>query len=246
MDLAVTPSTPGGLDPASQRLARVAGLLYLLIFVMAPFAEFFVREGLVVADDAGATARNIIASEGLFRAGLAVDLLVFVIEVAQAAVLYVLFASVSRTVALVMAFARLAQAAVLGLNLLNMYAALEVLTAPALVGLGDVQADSLALLFLRTQSAGYELGLMFFALHLFALGYLVYRSAFLPRVLGALLVVSAAGYVANGIAVFVAPAIADVTATAVIVAALLGELPLTVWLLARGAIPFRRRPVEAT
>lgn len=245
MDPALSPSAPGRLDPSLHRLARVAGLLYLLIFVLAPFAEFFVRQGLVVADDAGATARNIVASEGLFRAGLAVDLLVFVIEVAQAAVLYVLFASVSRTVALVMAFARLAQAAILGLNLLNMYIALEVLTAPAYMGLGDGQADLLALLFLRTQSAGYELGLMFFALHLFALGYLVHRAVFLPRLLGTLLVVSAAGYVANGFAVFVVPTIADVTAAVVIVAALIGELPLTVWLLARGATPFRRRTVGA-
>jgi hypothetical protein len=75
---------------------------------------------------------------------------------------------------------------------------------------------------------------MFFALHLLTLGYLVYRSGFLPRFLGVLLVVSGIGYVANGLAVFLAPDLADVTATAVIVAALIGELPLTLWLLIKG------------
>jgi hypothetical protein len=215
-------------------LARAAGLLYLVIFLMAPFAEFFVREGLIVAGDPSATAANIRGSEGLFRAGFVSDLVVFVIEIAQAAILYVLFAPVSRPLALVMSFARLAQATILGLNLLNMYTGLQVLTSPEYAVFGGGQLEALAFVFLRAQSFGYELGLMFFALHLFALGYLVYRSGFLPRVLGALLVVSGIGYVANSFAVFIVPDMADVTATAVIVAALIGELPLTLWLLIKG------------
>lgn len=221
--------------PSPMALARVAGLLYLVIFLMAPFAEFFVREGLIVAGDATATAANIRESEGLFRAGFATDLLVFVIEVAQAAILYVLLAPVSRPLALVMSFARLAQATILGLNLLNMYTGLQILTAPeyaAALGAGGTEA--LALVFLRAQSFGYELGLVFFALHLLALGYLVHRSGFLPRFLGILLVVSALGYLANSFAVFLVPDLAETMATVVIVAALIGELPLTLWLLIRG------------
>ena len=221
--------------PSPMTLARVAGLLYLVIFLMAPFAEFFVREGLIVAGDPRTTAANIRASEGLFRAGFVSDLVVFVIEIAQAAILYVLFAPVSRPLALVMSFARLAQATILGLNLLNMYTGLQVLTSPEYAAaFGGGQVEALAFVFLRAQSFGYELGLMFFALHLLTLGYLVYRSGFLPRFLGVLLVVSGIGYVANSLAVFLAPGLADVTATAVIVAALIGELPLTLWLLVKG------------
>jgi hypothetical protein len=216
-------------------LARTAGLLYLVIFLMAPFAEFFVREGLIVAGDPSTTAANIRGSEGLFRAGFFSDLVVFVIEIAQAAILYVLLAPVSRPLALVMSFARLAQATILGLNLLNMYTGLQVLTSPEYAAaFGGGQSEALAFIFLRAQSFGYELGLMFFALHLFALGYLVYRSGFLPRFLGVLLIVSGIGYVANSFAVFLVPDLADVTATAVIVAALIGELPLTLWLLIKG------------
>lgn len=221
--------------PSPMALARTAGLLYLVIFLMAPFAEFAVREGLMVANDPSATAANIRGSEGLFRAGFLSDLVVFVIEIAQAAILYVLFAPVSRPVALVMSFARLAQATILGLNLLNMYTGLQVLTSPEFgAAFGGAQVEALAFIFLRAQSFGYELGLMFFALHLFALGYLVYRSEFLPRFLGVLLVVSGIGYVANSFAVFIVPDMADATATAVIVAALIGELPLTLWLLIKG------------
>lgn len=221
--------------PSPMALARVAGLLYLVIFVMAPFAEFFVREGLIVAGDASATAANIRGSEGLFRAGFTTDLVVFVIEIAQAAILYILLAPVSRPLALVMSFARMAQATILGLNLLNMHTGLQLLTTPEYAAaLGAGQVETLALVFLRAQSFGYELGLMFFALHLFTLGYLVYRSGFLPRFLGVLLVISGLGYLVNGSAVFLFPGLADVTATAVVVAALLGELPLALWLLIKG------------
>ena len=189
--------------------ARVVGLLYLIIFLIAPFAEFFVREGLIVPDDATATARNIVAGEGLFRAGFASDLVVFVIEVAQAAVLYVLLAPVSRLLALVMAFARLAQATILGLNLLNMFIGLQLLTGAEYAEAFEArQLHALALVFLTAQSFGYELGLMFFALHLGVLGYLVYRSEFLPRILGVLLAISALGYMANGLAVFLVPGLA--------------------------------------
>jgi hypothetical protein len=216
-------------------LARTAGLLYLVIFIMAPFAEFFVREALIVAGDATATAANIRQSEGMFRAGFATDLVVFVIEVAQAAILYVLLAPVSRVLALVMSFARLAQATILGLNLLNMNTGLQLLTNPEYgAAFGAAQVDALAFVFLRAQSFGYELGLVFFALHLFTLGYLVARSGFLPRILGVLLVVSGLGYLGNSFAVFLAPGLADTMATVVLVAALVGELPLTLWLLVKG------------
>lgn len=234
--------------PSPMTYARIAGLLYLVIFFMAPFAEFFVREGLIVAGDPGATAENIVASEGLFRAGFATDLVVFVIEVAQAAILYVLLAPVSRPLALVMSFARLAQATILGLNLLNMYTGLQLLTSPEYAAaFGGGQVETLAFVFLRAQSFGYELGLVFFALHLFALGYLVFQSAFLPRFLGILLVVSALGYVANSFSVFLAPGLADVMAVVVIVAALIGELPLTLWLLVKGVqeTRWRERAAEA-
>ncbi len=234
---------PSQVSPLA--LARVAGLLYLVIFLMAPFAEFFVREGLIVAGDARATADNIVASEGLFRAGFATDLVVFVIEIAQAALLYVLLAPVSRPLAMVMSFARLAQATILGLNLLNMFTGLQLLTNDAYAAAFDTgQLQALALVFLDAQSFGYELGLVFFALHLFTLGYLVYRSGYLPRILGVLLVLAGLGYVGNSFAVFLAPGLADVMAVAVIVAAVIGELPLTLWLLIKGVNVGRWRDRE--
>jgi hypothetical protein len=218
-----------------QVYARVAGLMYLLIALLAPFAEFFVRKGLIVPGDPAATAANVVASESLFRAGFASDLAVFVMEVALAAVLYVLFRPVSRTLALVMAFSRLAMATVLGFNLLNMFTGLQLLTGPAYAAAFEPrQLQALALVFLNAQSDGYKLGMVFFGLHLAVLGYLVYRSGFLPRVLGILMVGSGLGYLADSFTAFLAPQYAGTLAVVVVVAALIGELPLLVWLLLKG------------
>ena len=182
-----------------------------------------------------ATAENIVASQSLFRAGFATDLLVFVIEVALAAVLYVLFRPVSRIMALVMAFARLAMVTILGLNLLNMFTALQLLTGPEYaVAIERGQLQALAYMFLNAQHYGYALGMVFFALHLGVLGYLVYRSRFLPRLLGILMVVSALGYLADSFTKFLVPEPAATLAMVVIVTALIGELPLTLWLLVKG------------
>ena len=215
--------------------AKVAGLLWLIIAIMGPFAEFFVRQGLIVPGDVAKTAENIVASESLFRAGFASDLVVFVIEVVLAAVLYVLLRPVSRTLALVMSFARLAMTTILGLNLLNMFTALQLLTGPEYATAFEKgQLQAMAFVFLNAQRYGYALGMVFFGLHLAVLGYLVYRSGFLPRILGLLSVVAALGYLANSFTVFLLPQYAETLAVVVVVAAVMGELPLAVWLLIKG------------
>src|SRR5918912_1739923 len=231
-----TPDMPDhAMGTSPQVYARIAGVIWVIVAIMAPFAEFFVRQRLIVPGNVSATADNIVASQFLFRAGFASDLIVFVIEVALAAVLYMLFRPVSRTLALVMSFARLAMVTVLGLNLLNMLTALQPLTSveyAAAFEKGQLQA--MAFVFLNAQSSGYALGMVFFGLHLGVLGYLVYQSGFLPRILGILMVVSALGYLADSFTGFLVPQYSDSLAMVVVVTALIGELPLTLWLLVKG------------
>ena len=231
-----TIDTPGhAVGTSPQVYAKVAGVIWLIVALLAPFGEFFVRQGLIVPGNVAATAENIVASQSLFRAGFATDLVVFVIEVALAAVLYVLFRPVSRTLALVMAFARLAMVTILGLNLLNMFTALQLLTSPEYATAFEKgQLQALAFVFLNAQHYGYALGMVFFGLHLGVLGFLVYRSLFLPRILGILMVVSALGYLADSFTKFLLPQSADTLAVVVVVTALIGELPLTLWLLVKG------------
>jgi hypothetical protein len=116
-----------------------------------------------------------------------------------------------------------------------MFTALRVLTgAEYAAAFNTGQLQALASVFLNAQADGYALGMAFFGLHLAVLGYLVYRSGFLPRILGILMVASALGYLADSFTGFLVPDYAATLAVVVVVTALIGELPLAVWLLIKG------------
>jgi hypothetical protein len=164
--------------------ARIAGLLYLVVAICGGFAEF-VRTSLIESGDATATARNILDNEWLFRVSFASDLVAFSADVALALLLYALLRPVNATLALLAAFFRLAQGAVLGINLLNQFFALLVLSGESYLDVFEPsQLDALALLFLEAHGYGYLIGLVFFALSNLVLGYLVLKSRFLPWILG--------------------------------------------------------------
>lgn len=218
--------------------ARVTGLLYLLIIACGLFSELYVRGGLIVPGDAAATAANIRAAEGLFRLGFASDLLVFLADVAVAVLLYVLLRPVSRPLALLAAALRLTGTAIYGANLLNHLAPLLLLGGGApLQGFSGEQLQAMALLFLELHGHGYDLGLVFFGAHCLALGWLLWRAALFPSVLGVLMVLAGLGYLVGSLTLFLAPAHVDAVAP-VYLAPLVGELALCLWLLVRGV----RRP----
>lgn len=215
--------------------ARTAGVLYLVIFVAAVFAHFIVRAGLIVPGDATATAENIMASESLFRLGFASDLIVFLIEVAQPVLLYMLLKPVSKPLAIVMMFGRLAMAAVQGVNLLNQFNAVLLLSgADYLAVFEPGQLHALALLFLDSFHYGYDIALVFFGLHLAVLGYLVYRSGFFPRVLGVLLGLASLSYLVDSFTGFLFPAYDELVGQIIIAPTVIAELAFTLWLLIRG------------
>jgi len=224
--------------PNPQTWSRVAGVGYLLIFATGIFAEFFVRGGIIVSGDPGATAANLAASESLFRAGLASEFAMLISDVVVAAALYVLLRPVSRGLALMAAFFRLAQGAVLGANLLNLWFPLVLLGgAPALASFTPEQLQSLALLFLETHGVGYTFGLVFFGAHCLVLGRLVLRSGYFPAILGVLLMIAGAGYLVDALGRALMAGYADyeaIFATVVFLPAFVGELAFCLWLLFRG------------
>jgi hypothetical protein len=226
------------INASSHQTARVAGVLYLIIIIAGIFAEFFVRQSLIVPGDAAATANNIMASEGLFRAGIAGDLIMIMSDVALALVFYVLLKPVSNSLALLAAFFRLAQAAILGINLLNLFFVLQLLSgADYLAGFGANQLHALVMLFLNGHSIGYAIGLVLFGLSLFVLGYLVFRSGYFPRILGLLLIVAGSGYLIDSFASFLLPAYDNyeaLFALVVFLPAFIGELSMCLWLLLKG------------
>ena len=230
------PSVPGGQKASRKRLARFAGWLYLVIIVAAGFAEGYVRGTLVVPGDASATAGNILASEGLFRLGLAADLVAFMADAAVAVLFYVLLLPVSRTMSLMAAAFRLiAHPAIGGLNLLNHFGALSVLNGPeALSSFEARQLEALALLSLQAHDLGYLIAGAFFGVHLALLGWLIFRSELFPRVLGVLVGVAAVGYLTETFTYIAAPAWASFGAGLVVITASVAELSLCLYLIVKG------------
>src|SRR5689334_10641261 len=119
--------SPMNTSISPRRTARVAGLLYLIVMVLAMFAEAFVRGPLIVSGDAAATAHNILASEQLYRLGVGADIVVFVCDAALAALFYVLLRPVSASLAVVAAFFRLAYTAIVAVNTIAFFAPLTLL-----------------------------------------------------------------------------------------------------------------------
>ncbi len=218
--------------------ARIAGALYLVIIFAGIFAQFFARSSLIVPGDATATAANIQASQTLFRIGFASDLVMILSDVAIALAFYVLLKPVSRSLSLLAAFFRLAQAATLSVNLLNLaFAWLLLSGADYLAVLGSDQLNALAMLFLDAHGIGYSIALVFFGLSILILGYLIVRSGYIPKVLGILLVFASAGYLIDSFSSFLLLNYADfqsIFAMIVFAPALIGELALGLWLFVKG------------
>lgn len=218
-----------------KRLTRTAGILYLAIFIVYPLSTM-VRSMLVVPGDAAATAQNITESETLFRLGMAGEASIFLIEIVLAAILYVLLRPVSRSMSLGAALARVSEGVVMAAG--NVFT--SILTLVAVGGAGYLavfdseQQNALALFFQDANDYVVLVWGLFFALSLVLTGWLVYRSGFIPKIPGILLVLAGIGYFAQSFGVLIAPDIAGVMDTVVLVLAVPGELVIALWLLIKG------------
>ena len=227
--------TARAVNASPQTYARVGGMLYLYIIVAAVFGEVFVRGRLIVKGDAAATAGNLLASETLFRVGLAGELLNCACDVALAAILYLLLKPANRNLALLAAFFRLAFVAV--------YVPAKFFLIASLLMLGDAdylqafdapQLHALAYLSIRLHGYGYGISFLFFGIHCALLGYLVYGSGYLPRIIGALLLIGGFGYVVHSLVQVLDPPFAASLFPWILLPAVPAELGLCLWLIFKG------------
>jgi hypothetical protein len=216
---------------ASPRLqARIAGLFYLLIFVVGIWYEFFVRDKLVVMSDAAATAHNILAHPSLYRLGGTAELVVLMCDISVAIIFYELFEPVSRSLSLFAVVFRLVFASIMAVNTLNYLAPLALLKSPGpLAAFQPDQLQALALSSLRSYGTAYEIALVFFGIHCILIGFLIFRSTFLPRILGVLMAFAGLGWVA-----FLWPPFTYYLYPYILLPGLIGEGLLTLWLLVMG------------
>lgn len=218
-----------------QPYARICGVLYLYIIVAGIFAELFVRARLIVPADAAATARNIMTNESLFRIGFSGELLHIACDVGVAMLLFALLRPVDRNIALLAAFMRLACDVILGMASLSHFAALRLLGGADYLKTFDTgQLQTLALLALKLHADGYAISLLFFGFACLLLGYLIFRSRYLPRTIGALLAIAGAGYLINSFAHFLNPEFAGTLFPALFVPIFVAELSLALWLTVKG------------
>lgn len=218
------------IDTQRRGAAWTAGLGLLFMGLMAPFAFFGVLENLVVPANPAATVNNIVASPGLFRSGVAIFLIVVVLDVVVAWALYVLLAPVSRLVSMVTASMRLVYATVFASALANLLDVAQLLDGSARSTLQPVQLQADVTASLDRFTSGYEgIGLAIFGLHLLGLGYLVFNSAYFPRFVGALVAIAGAGYLVDSFGTVLVPGYAWTVAAYTFV----GEVLLMAWLVWR-------------
>ena len=211
-----------------RQAALIAGFAYLLNPVT--YAEY-VYPKLVIAGNTEQTVRNISAHGGLFLAALFCYFISFIGDVVIAWALYILLAPVNRSLSLLMAWFQLVYAAVALGGLLNMVSVFRLLNTPdylTFFGSSQLQAQ----VYLQVNSFQYDwaISMVLFGIHLVLLGYLIYRSGYIPRVLGVLLVIDGLGWVTNSLRPYLFPK----AHLGFLFITFLGELFFMLWLLVRG------------
>lgn len=187
-------------------LARIAGVLYLIIIVGGAYAQLGVRDQLVVSGDPAATARNISANELMYRMGFSIEVFYLLCGIPLKLLLYKLFKVVNRNLAIVMVLFAAVGAAIQGVILLAHYAPLVFLgKGDYLSAFTPVQREAAAYLSLQIFDYGYMIALAFFGCFCLVIGYLILRSTFFVRALGVLMAVEGALYLTNSFGHFVSP-----------------------------------------
>jgi hypothetical protein len=218
--------------PSIQTYARIAGVLFLLSMIAGGFGEFYVPTKLIVSRDAAATAKNITASMSLFRMSFASYLVEAVCDIALAWIFYVLLRPVRRDLALLAAFFGLVSTATFAIAELFYFAASFILGgADYLKTFSPEQLNSLAMLSLKFYGVGGGVFMVFYGIACILRGYLIFRSGYLPKVLGALLALAGLGFVAHNFLLVLAPAYAS---DFLLLPMFLAGVTLTVWFLAKG------------
>ncbi len=218
-------------DITLSKAALIAGLGLLIMTIAAIFAEA-TRTSLIVANNATATANNIMANQMLFRFVIISYLITAALDVVVAWALYIFLKPVNKNLSLLAGWFRVAYAAIFGASLFNLVNALELLNNQSYLKVfGANQLHNQVMISLNAFNNGWNVGFVLFGLHLGLLGYLALKSGYIPKYLGVLLIIAGLGYLADSFGEFL---IADYSAT-IAMFTFVGELVLIFWLFFKGS-----------
>lgn len=231
--------TISSIDESQRKAARVVGFTYLFALVPAIFAEFYVPAQLIVYNNAAETARNIVAHERLFRLGIASNLIVFAVDVVLITALYVVLKPVNRNLALLAAFWRLIETAILVVITLNDFDVLRILSGADYLRVFEAdRLQALARLSIGAHGAGYNVGLLFFGFGSTVFCYLWFKSNYIPRALAAWGVFSSLLVGTDAFASIIFPEIDKIVTIGYYAGPIfIFELTMGFWLLLKGLRP---------
>lgn len=218
-----------------KRLARIAGVLYLLVAIFGGFAAGYVAPKMYVPGDAAATAGNVVANAGLVRLGVVSDLVNQAVFVFLALTLYNLLQHVHRSAARAMVVLVALAAAISSLNAVFAFEGLQVATgAVDLSAFGTDGSNAIVLLLLDTQHYGYLIAQIFFGLWLVPLGYLAHKSGWFPKALAVLLVVAGGCYLVDLFTAFLVPDFNQLIHIFIVIPCAIAEIWMVGYLLSIG------------
>ena len=199
-------------DMSPRKAAKIAGAVYLICIVLGAFSNQFVRQILIVPGDATATVNNIMANESLFRLGFVADLIFLTVWLLLPLALYKLLKPVNNIHAVLMVLFALVMVPIMFINNVFQFAALLLLSGAEYLTVfetGQLQAQ--VMFFLDLRNTGFLMAYIFYGLWLLPFGYLVYksglvyRSGYITKILGVLLMIGCFGYLVDFITIFLFP-----------------------------------------
>ena len=215
-----------------RKAAKVAGFMFLFVMPIAMFGQFYVRFGLYVPNNPSATAENIIASQGLFRIGIASELIAIICIMVLIMALYVLLKPVNKILALLATFWRLGEVFVFSSILVNSFVVLLLLgESDYLNAYVQDQLYTLMMLFFKSHSFGYIIAIILFSMGSTIFAYLLYKSNYIPKTLSGFGVFSSLILLVFMFFIILLPDNATIFLPAFFVPLFIYELVLGLWLL---------------
>lgn len=220
---------------SDKNTARIAGFCYLIVIATGMFSEVFVRQALRVSNDALATAHNIQTNEMLYRWGFVADLINFIVGIPTIVIIYHFFKKSHKIILQIALAFVIIQTAIIAVNLLNQISPLLLLGNDAyLNSFQENQLATLSLLSLTIQSQGYGIGLVFFGFYCILIGYVIFKTNALPKIIGVAYAIAGLCYLINSFTMFLSKGFVNPLFIYLAIPIFIGELSLCLWLLIKG------------